>query len=43
MNERRMSMTLDIGADISKVKIAAQELQNLFKNTSLDPFKTKNL
>lgn len=43
MTDRRMSMTLDIGADISKVRIAAQELQNLFKNTSLDPFKTKNL
>ena len=43
MADKKISVTLDIGANINKVKIAAQELQNLFKNTSLDPFKTKNL
>ena len=43
MADKRVSVTLDIGADISKVRAAASQLQNVFKNSGFSPSSTRGL
>lgn len=42
-NGETFEYTLKFNAELESVKSAAKELQNLFKNTNIDPLKTKNL